>query len=1021
MPINGPIRPTSAPGRGAGTAAPRLALAGITKRYPGVVANSDVTLSVQPGQIHAVLGENGAGKSTLMKIIYGSVKPDAGRIAIDGTEVQIRDPQHARALGVGMVFQHFNLFDTLSVAQNVWLGLARTPGLAEVTKKIAEKARGQYVLVNNIVVGTTSGTAALACGEDYNYLSYTPLVFDHNDIYNPDGGPAYGGACPDQTGVYGNLSADPRLVSPGTGDFRLQAGSPAIDSGNNSAPMLLPTDIADAARIQDATGLRHPVIDMGAYEGSGPLDAPVTALNLTPSTYYPGQYSFFGAAPGPFTLTANLLAGGQIPAGPVTFYEDLNLVGTLPVDATGKAVLQPQVTPGLHAFLATYPGQGAFPAAVSVKFYVLFPKASPSIALTSTPNPSVLGSSVTFAVKTSSPDGTVPTPITLVDTTANATLATLTPTSSGTATFTTSALTLGTHAVTANFAGNASDNAATASLIQYVANALPTMTSLSCTPSTLALGNSSSITASIDARGGTPTGTLSLADNGTPLVSLPVTNGSATYSYSGQAAGSHTLTATFAPTSGFSGSTGSCAVAVLGLSSKSVLQVSPATTVFGDPVSLTATVIPNTPPGNGRPTGTVTFLNGVSVVGTATLVSGTANLTLDTLPVGADPLTCRYAGDTTYGPSSCNTVPVTIAAAPSTLTLTASANPSPALAPVTFTVHLSGNNVPAPTGSIVLLTLGAGSLVPIATDVNGNGTFTAAGLLPGAYPVVATVSGNASLLDATAHLTETVTSIPSTTTLSAAPNPGFVGQPVTLLATVKPAGSATNGTVTFYDGPSVLATAPVDAAGQATFAANSLALGGHSLSATFSSTAVITDSTSPVATETILPSSFAIALYPSSIAVTAGALGSTSVGVTAVGGFAGVLTLSAGALPQYASVSFKPTTVALTSGGSSSATLLIATSQEGLASAALNRPGVSPWALTFPAFLLLPMVALRKRRLGPSLALILAAIMLQTLTGCGSLRIPFHPASVGTYQVLVTATDGTGRSQSATLNLVITQ
>ena len=132
---------TSAHAAVAATTAPRLTLNGITKRYPGVLANDNVSMTVAPGQIHAVLGENGAGKSTLMKIIYGSVKPDAGGIAIDGQPVRIRDPQHARALGVGMVFQHFNLFDTLSVAQNVWLGLARRPGLAAVTERIAEKAR----------------------------------------------------------------------------------------------------------------------------------------------------------------------------------------------------------------------------------------------------------------------------------------------------------------------------------------------------------------------------------------------------------------------------------------------------------------------------------------------------------------------------------------------------------------------------------------------------------------------------------------------------------------------------------------------------------------------------------------------------------------------------------------------------------------------------------------------------------------------------------------------------------------
>ena len=115
---------------------PRLSLSGITKRYPGVVANQDVSLTVAPGEIHAVLGENGAGKSTLMKIIYGSVKPDEGEVVFNGQAVHIRNPQEARALGISMVFQHFSLFDTLTVAENVWLGLDKSRSLDEVTASI---------------------------------------------------------------------------------------------------------------------------------------------------------------------------------------------------------------------------------------------------------------------------------------------------------------------------------------------------------------------------------------------------------------------------------------------------------------------------------------------------------------------------------------------------------------------------------------------------------------------------------------------------------------------------------------------------------------------------------------------------------------------------------------------------------------------------------------------------------------------------------------------------------------------
>lgn len=119
---------------------PRLQLIDITKRYPAVIANQGISLTVMPGEIHAVLGENGAGKSTLMKIIYGAVKPDAGKVLLNGQPVVIRNPQEARAMGISMVFQHFSLFDTLTVAHNVWLGMGKQWTLAAVSERITSKA-----------------------------------------------------------------------------------------------------------------------------------------------------------------------------------------------------------------------------------------------------------------------------------------------------------------------------------------------------------------------------------------------------------------------------------------------------------------------------------------------------------------------------------------------------------------------------------------------------------------------------------------------------------------------------------------------------------------------------------------------------------------------------------------------------------------------------------------------------------------------------------------------------------------
>ncbi|MCP3053650.1 ABC transporter ATP-binding protein [Aurantimonas marianensis] len=118
--------------------APRLQLSGITKRFPGVVANDQVSFSVAPGEIHALLGENGAGKSTLVKISYGVQKADEGTIVFDGTPVAITSPREARALGIGMVFQHFSLFEAMTVLENIALGMDNPPPRRELEAAIRD-------------------------------------------------------------------------------------------------------------------------------------------------------------------------------------------------------------------------------------------------------------------------------------------------------------------------------------------------------------------------------------------------------------------------------------------------------------------------------------------------------------------------------------------------------------------------------------------------------------------------------------------------------------------------------------------------------------------------------------------------------------------------------------------------------------------------------------------------------------------------------------------------------------------
>lgn len=115
-----------------------LRIEGVTKAYPGVVANSDVSFSIREGEVHALLGENGAGKSTLVKMIYGLVRPDEGRMRLRGQDYAPREPREARAAGVAMVFQHFSLFEAMNVAENVALGMEDPPKLRDLAARIRQ-------------------------------------------------------------------------------------------------------------------------------------------------------------------------------------------------------------------------------------------------------------------------------------------------------------------------------------------------------------------------------------------------------------------------------------------------------------------------------------------------------------------------------------------------------------------------------------------------------------------------------------------------------------------------------------------------------------------------------------------------------------------------------------------------------------------------------------------------------------------------------------------------------------------
>ncbi|MEN0087898.1 MAG: ATP-binding cassette domain-containing protein, partial [Pseudomonadota bacterium] len=139
---------------------PLLQAKGLTKRFGSLAANDCVSLEVGRGEIHALLGENGAGKSTLVKMLYGALQPDEGLIAWAGRPTMIPNPAAARELGIGMVFQHFSLFEALTVAENIALALPPGLSLRDISER-AERTSAQY----GLALRADSQVADLSVGE----------------------------------------------------------------------------------------------------------------------------------------------------------------------------------------------------------------------------------------------------------------------------------------------------------------------------------------------------------------------------------------------------------------------------------------------------------------------------------------------------------------------------------------------------------------------------------------------------------------------------------------------------------------------------------------------------------------------------------------------------------------------------------------------------------------------------------------------------------------------------------------
>jgi hypothetical protein len=481
----------------------------------------------------------------------------------------------------------------------------------------------------------------------------------------------------------------------------------------------------------------------------------------------------------------------------------------------------------------------------------------------SSANPSNLGQAVTFTATVTSPlafgnviffDGAEPMNLVALLTPNFGTFCDCIPTGTSSASITTSSLSGGTHLITAAAAGPTFGTSLSDPIVQTV-RGTTTTTSISAAPSPpTVFGQGVTFTATVSAdspSAGTPTGSVQFTDNGANIGGgVTLAAGAASVSSSGLTVGTHNIVATYTSDSTtFLGGFGMFSQEVDMASTSTGLTSNANPAVFGQPVVLTASV-GALAPGAGTPTGTVTFADGTTTLGSALLSGGVTSTTTSGLSVGGHNLTVSYSGDGNFK-SSVGTLTETVNKAPTSATVASSANPSVFGQKVTFSATVcpsspSSNPNQLPSGFVTFTADGAAT--PFDTETISatsapagceSATSTAVGSFSVAtHPISVSYLGDANFLASSGSLAggQVVNKAPTSSTLSSVPNPSFFGDGVTLTATVTvppPGAGVPTGIVTFTDGTTVVGASPLSPSGQATLNTAGLQVGTHALVATY--------------------------------------------------------------------------------------------------------------------------------------------------------------------------------------------
>ena len=504
------------------------------------------------------------------------------------------------------------------------------------------------------------------------------------------------------------------------------------------------------------------------------------------------------------------------PTGQVTFYDGTTAIDTETlVDGVARLMpLRVSQWPATRSPLSTPPILN-FSGSTSTAFTQTVNPAGTQTAVTTSVNPTVSGQSVTFTatVSTVSPGaGTATGQVVFYDGTTAVDTEYL---SGGAASYTTSALSVSGHSITAQYLGGTDFAGSTSTAFTQTVNQDQTSTVLTSSLDPAVSGQPVTFTVTVAAKApgsGTPTGSVTFYDGTTAIDTETVSGGVARFTTSSLALGGHPISAVYVGDPDFTGSTSSTVTETIKQASPTATvssSVNP--TVFGQSVTFTATVSA-TPPATGTPTGQVTFYDGTIAVDTETLVDGTATYTTSALAVGGHSVTIRYTGDADFvgGTSTAITQTVAVASASTTTTVTPSDNPSVYGESETFNATVSAKSPGGGTPDGQITFYDGTTAVDTENLVNGTASYNTSALTLGGHSITAKYSGSTDFVASTSTaFTQTVNQDGSKTLLSTSANPASLGQSVTFSVNViaaTPGSGTPTGNVTFYDGTTAVDT-----------------------------------------------------------------------------------------------------------------------------------------------------------------------------------------------------------------------